>query len=205
MFQKTKNIDTAFRHIRSFSIAVIAACALVSCFAIYKSFRLVSGLQDRIYVLSEGKVLEAFASKRDENIPVEARDHIRMFHHYFFTLSPDDKAIQANVAKALYLADASAKNTYDNLKEGNYFSEIISGNVSQEVLIDSIQLRTDRYPFYFKCFGTQQITRPTSVVTRRLVTEGFLRNISRSEHNAHGFLIEGWKILINRDIHVKSR
>ena len=109
MFKKMKNIDTAFRHIRSFTLVVIIGCVLICGFALYKSFSLVSQMQSKIYILANGKALEAYASERKDNIPVEARDHVKTFHKLFFTLDPDDKAITANITKALYLADGSAK------------------------------------------------------------------------------------------------
>ncbi len=37
MFKKTKNIDTAFRYIRSFSIAFLAGCIIISVMIAYKS------------------------------------------------------------------------------------------------------------------------------------------------------------------------
>jgi hypothetical protein len=38
-----------------------------------------------------------------------------------------------------------------------------------------------------------------------LITEGNLRNVSRSDHNPHGFLIENWSTLENHDIDTKNR
>jgi len=205
MFQQLKNIDTAFRHIRLFSIVLIIACIALCCFTIYKSFRIVQDTQARIYILANGKALEAFSSERKDNIPVEARDHVRMFHYYFFTLHPDDKVIQANIKRALYLADKTAQTQYENLKENSYYANIISGNVSQEIQIDSIKVDINQYPFYFRCIAKQKIIRATSIVTRSLVTEGFLRNVLRSDNNPHGFLIERWTTLENRDIKSENR
>ena len=128
-----------------------------------------------------------------------------MFHHYFFSLDPDDKVIQSNVTRALYLADGSAKQQYDDLKENNYYTNIISGNISQQIDVDSIFIDINQYPYYFRCFAQQKITRPTTIVTRSLVTEGFLRNVSRSDNNPHGFLIEKWRTIENRDIKTENR
>ena len=205
MFKTTKNIDSAFRHIRMFSIIFIAGCALVSIFIAYKSYQMASQAQQRIYILANGKALEAYSADRKDNVPVEARDHVNMFHHYFFTLDPDDKVIQSNINKALYLADGSAKQQYDNLKENGYYTNIISGNVSQTVESDSISINTDVYPFYFRYKGQQKIIRPTTIVTRSLITEGYLRNVSRSDNNPHGFLIEKWTTLENKDINIQNR
>src|SRR5690606_25837397 len=153
MFQQLKNIDSAFKHIRSFSFLLIIGSVALCSFTIYKSYQVVQDTQARIYILANGKAIEAFSSERKDNIPVEARDHVRMFHYHFFTLHPDDKVIQGNIKRALYLADGSAQTQYENLRENSYFANIISGNVSQEIQIDSIKIDIDRYPFYFKCIG----------------------------------------------------
>lgn len=205
MFTKIDNLETAFRHVKTFTMVVVAASALVSVFALYQSYTTVQRLQDKIYVLANGKAIEAYASDRRDNIAVEARDHVRNFHHYFFTLDPDDKVIRENVAKALYLADNSAKRVYDDLKEGGYYSGIISGNISQGITMDSIVVSVENYPYYFRCYAKQQIVRPTSILKRNLITEGNLRNVSRSDNNPHGFLIERWRTLDNKDIGTENR
>jgi conjugative transposon TraK protein len=205
MFKQTKNIDTAFRYIRMFSIITVAGCVLITLSAVYSYHRVLSESQQRIFILANDKALEAYAADRKDNIPVEARDHIRMFHHYFFSLDPDEKVITGNITKALYLADASAKKQYDNLKESGYYVNLISGNISQQIEFDSIQVNTSSYPYYFRCYARQRLTRTTSIVTRNLVSEGWLRNVSRSDNNPHGFLVEKWAVLENKDLKTENR
>lgn len=205
MFRKMKNIDTAFKQVRLFSLAVIGLCLILTLFMAHKSYQLATQSQQRIFILANGKALEAYAADRKDNVPVEARDHVKMFHHYFFTLDPDDKVINSNITKALYLADGSAKQQYDNLKENGYYTNLISGNISQEMQADSIIINTSDYPYHFRYKGVQKIIRPSTIVTRSLVTEGYLRNVSRSDNNSHGFLIERWKTLENADIKIENR
>ncbi len=205
MFTKMKNIDTSFRQMRRFLLAIVAGSIAVTCFTVYHSFTLVSEMQGRIYILANDKALEAYSSDRKENVPVEARDHVKTFHKLFFTLDPDDKAIQANIAKALYLADGTAKRTYDDLKENGYYAGLISGNVNQTIAIDSVMIDINTQPYRFRCYATQTIVRPTTITTRSLLTEGGLRNVSRSDNNPHGFLIERWNTLDNRDIKTINR
>lgn len=205
MFRKAKNIDTAFQQVRLFCILVIAGCLGLSGFAVYKMAQATALANSRVYILANGKAIEALGMDRKDDIPVEAKDHIRTFHHYFFSLDPDDKVIQANIDRALYLADGSAKRLYDNLRENNYYANIISSNISQQVTVDSIKLDINQYPFDFVCYGTEKIIRTTSIVTRSLVTEGHLRNVSRSDNNPHGFLIERFNILENKDLTVEAR
>ena len=205
MFSKAKNIDTAFQYIRLFSLIFLIGCITLTCLINYNSMKQVRESQQHLYILANGKILEAFAGDRKDNIPVEARDHIEMFHHYFFTLDPDEKVINSNMSKALYLADFSAKKQYDNLKESGYFRSIISGNISQQIEIDTIDLNTSNYPYFFHCVAREKIVRTTSIVSRSLITEGYLRNVSRSDNNPHGFLIERWAIIENKDLKTELR
>lgn len=200
MFSQLKNIDTAFQHIKCFSYLLIVSCVIITCYAVYKSYQSSTDFKNHIYILANGKALEAFAADAKTNTPVEARDHIKVFHEDFFNLSPDDKQVQATITKALYLADGSAKTQYDNLKESGFYANLIAGNISQQVQVDSIQLDVNQYPFYFKCYATEKLVRTSSTVNRSLVTQGYLRNVSRSDNNPHGFLIERWEIITNNDL-----
>ncbi|MCE7057603.1 conjugative transposon protein TraK [Algoriphagus sp. AGSA1] len=205
MFENLKNIDTAFHHVKYLSFAAVLGSLSFAAFFGIKAFHITQEAQERIYILAEGKVLEAFSETKKENIPVETRDHVKMFHHYFFTLSPDEHFIREQVAKSLYLADASAKKVYDNLREKGYYNELVSANINQTLMMDSIQVFLDTYPFTFQYYGTQKIIRPTSVVTRQLITNGRLRHIDRTDQNPHGFLIENWETISNKDIEVAKR
>jgi conjugative transposon TraK protein len=205
MLKHLKNIDSAFKHIRLFSFVLILANLLLSAYVIDACLSTLKQEHQRIYVLANSKLLEAEGVNRKDNMEVELRDHIRMFHHDFFTLDPDGEVIQENITRALYLADGSARSQYDNLKESGYYAGVISGNMTQRVTTDSIFLNLDSQPYYFRYYGKLKITRPTTEVTRSLITEGYIRQISRSDHNPHGFLIERWKIFENKDLTVKQR
>jgi conjugative transposon TraK protein len=149
--------------------------------------------------------MEAVAGSRKDNISVEAAHHVEMLHAYFYSLSPDEKAIQSTIGRALYLADKSAKTEYDNLRESGYYSNLIAGNISQDIKVDSVSIDLQQYPYHFVCRATQTFTRTSSIVLRSLVTEGFVREVSRSENNPHGFLVERWTVLENSDIKTEKR
>lgn len=201
MFQHLKNIDTAFKHVRLFTAIVTIAFALTNCYTLYWSYQYALSRDRRVYVIINGKALEAASGQRKDNIGVEARDHIKTFHQLFFRLSPDEKAIDDNVKQSLYLADRSAQQAYENLREDGFYNQVISANISQEVTCDSITIDIKTHPFYFRYFGKERIERPTATTTRSLVTEGYLRDLGeRTDNNPHGFLIERWSILRNTDI-----
>ncbi|HTD98376.1 MAG TPA: conjugative transposon protein TraK [Mucilaginibacter sp.] len=201
MFQHFKHIDTAFKHVRLFSFFMLLANVFSVCFCIYKSYALVDAAQNRVHILYNGKVLEAFTADRKQNLPVELRDHIKAFHEAFFTLVPDDQQIQATVGRAFYLADESAKRAYDNLREAGYYNNLISGNISQQITVDSTQLDMNTYPYGFTCYATEKLVRASSTVIRRLVTQGVVSDLkTETDNNPHGFLIGRWEILENSNL-----
>lgn len=204
MFRQLQNIDSAFKHVKSFSIAFLLANVLVAGFGIFMFCRTLAQQSQQVYILYNGKVLSAAAAGRDEYLPIELRDHIRTFHECFFNLSPEDKAIRATVSKSLYLADQSAKKQYDNLRESGYYNNLISANISQQITVDSIQLGLNAQPYTFRCYATQKLVRSSSTVFRRLVSQGQLRDLKvKTDDNPHGFLIQNWEILENRDMPLK--
>ena len=205
-FKSLKNIETSFRQIRLFGIVFLCLCALVSVFSVVASFRFAEKQREKIYVLDGGKSLMlALSQDLSQNRPVEAREHIRRFHELFFTLSPDKAAIESNVGRALQMADKSALSYYKVLQEKGFFNRLIAGNISQMVKVDSIRCNFDHYPYEVTTFARQRILRESTVTERSLVTTCRLVNVSRSDNNPQGFMVEALNIVENKDIATYDR
>jgi conjugative transposon TraK protein len=205
-FKSLTNIESGFRHLRSFSIVFLAACVAVSGYAVWKAYDFAEMQRRKIYVLDEGKSLMlALSQDLSQNRPVEAREHVRRFHELFFTLAPDKAAIEDNIRRALFLSDKIAFGHYRDLVEKGYYNRIISGNINQRIMIDSIVCDFDTYPYPVATYARQFIIREKSVTQRKLVTRSRLRNSVRSDNNPHGFILEGFDVVDNRDLGTTDR
>ena len=206
MIGKAKYIDSAFRNIRSFSITFIFCCATICMWSLWLNKKQIDKLNGRVYVIANGKLLDAVAIDRADSIAIEIRDHVKMFHYYFFNLAPEDQAIQESIAKALYLADGSAKRVYDDYAESGYYNNLISGKINQQVMdYDSILIDLDHLPISFRYYGKEIITRSTNKVTRSLITQGIIMFSKISDKNPHGFLIEKWRVIENLDLKPENK
>ena len=205
MFRSLKNIDSAYQQTKTLALLFMVLCASIAGYAVYASQRTARLAQDHIYLLDQGQLLAATSHNVQDNRPVEAQDHVKRFHEYFFTLDPDSKAIESNVTQSLLLSDESAKRAYDNYKESGYYNNLIQANISQHITVDSVTINPATYPYYAKCYATEQIIRSSSVTTRNLVSECYLRDVSRSSNNPHGFLMERWRVLQNIDLSTQPR
>lgn len=207
MFKFLKDLNSQYKAMWILAVASVVASVIISVWSLRHGSYMVDRAARRIYVLSNGKAMQAFATDPQDNLPVEARDHLRNFHHYFFDLSPDEKGIKTSVDKSFYLADASAKVLYDNLLESGFINGLISGNITQSVVLDSIWVDTGSDSLEFRCTGTQTLIRQTSLTIRSIVTHGFLRRmgIQRSDNNPHGFMIERFVIELNKEVKTVNR
>ena len=147
----------------------------------------------------------ALSQDLSQNRPAEAREHVRRFHELFFSLSPQKDAIEHNINRALQLADKSAYHYYVDFAERGYYNRLISGNINQVVHVDSVVCDFAAYPYKVRTYARQLIIRESNVTERSLVTRGRLLNSTRSDNNPHGFILEAFRVVENRDIRVYDR
>ncbi len=196
-FKSLKNIETSFRQIRLFGVVFVAMCAVVVSVALVMVFNFAEKQRESLML--------ALSQDMEQNRPAEAREHVRRFHELFFSLSPDKSAIEHNINRALILSDKSAYNYYADLSEKGYYNRIISGNINQVVQVDSVVCDFNNYPYTAMTYARQMIIRESNVTNRTLVTTCKLSNVSRSDDNPNGFMIEGFTILENKDINTIKR
>ena len=205
-FKSLKNIETSFKQIRLFSIVFVCLCAGIVIYSLFSAYRFAEQQRQKIYVLDGGKSLMlALSQDLSQNRPVEAREHVKRFHELFFTLSPDKNAIESNIRRALFLVDKSAFAYYKDLIEKGYYNRIISGNINQNLQVDSVSCNFDSYPYKVQTYARQLIIRESNITERLLVTRCNLINAVRSDNNPHGFIMENFEVLQNRDLRVVER
>jgi conjugative transposon TraK protein len=205
-FKSLRNIETSFKQIRFFGIVFVCLCAAISVYALFSSYNFAEAQRQKIYVLDGGKsLILALSQDLSQNRPVEAREHVKRFHELFFTLSPDKNAIESNIRRALFLVDKSAFAYYKDLTEKGFYNRIISGNINQNLQVDSITCNFDAYPYRVVTYSRQLIIRESNITERNLVTRCNLINSVRSDNNPHGFIMENFEIVENRDLRVIDR
>ncbi len=198
-----KNIEAKIKLATYISILSFLCAIVISIAAFSFAYKMVADARKSIYILNSNIPLQAAQTDMQMNRPAEYRAHVDLFHSLFFSLTPDDKFIEYQLKKAMYLVDESGVQQYNNLKENGYFNSILSSSSVLTLQTDSIAL--DMPHHYFKYYGKLRIDRRSSTVVRSLVTEGYLKDIPRSDNNPHGVLITGWKTLENKDLENVSK
>ena len=205
-FKSLQNIQKAFALTRIYLILMTVLAIGLGGYAIYSSYVFAEAQRSKIYVLENGQpLLLALSHNVEENRTAEAKSHVRRFHEYFFTVSPEKSAIEYNINKALFLADNAAADYYIKLKEDGFYERIISAGVLCEIIVDSVKIDDTTYPYKAYTYARTSVIRSSSILYRNLETSCNLLNSTRTENNPHGFIIENWKVLDNSDIKLVDR
>ena len=205
-FKTLKNIETSFKQIRLFTMIFLGICASVTIYALAKSYAFAERQRQKVYVLDQGKsLIVALSQDAALNRPVEAKEHVRRFHELFFSMAPDQAAIESNINRTLFLSDKSVYGYYKDWNEKGYYNRIIAANITQTVVIDSMHCDFVNYPYHMTTFARQMIIRESNITERSLVTECDLLNSVRSDNNPQGFMIEQFRIVENKDLRTIER
>ena len=81
--------------------AFLVGCIIISVSSIWTARTMVTDAQKKVYVLDGNVPILVTRTTMDETPDVEAKSHVEMFQHYFFTLAPDDKYIRYTMEKAM--------------------------------------------------------------------------------------------------------
>ena len=178
-------------------------CIIICISSIWTARTMVSDAHKKVYVLDGNVPILVHRSTMDETLDMEAKSHVEMFHHYFFTLPPDDKYIRYTMEKAMYLVDETGLAQYNTLKEKGFYSNILGTSSVFSIYCDSVAFNKEKMEFTY--YGRQRIERRSNILMRELVTAGQLKRVPRTENNPHGLLIVNWRTLLNKDIEQKTK
>jgi conjugative transposon TraK protein len=184
----------------SFGIAVMGLVAGISMAIfsmIYFNKKYEQSLSE-VYVIKDNIPFVGTRGDAKENRPAEIKAVIEDFHNLFFSLPPDEKYIESQLKKAMYLVDATGIQQYNTLKEKSYFNMIVSTSSIITTVTDSIEVDYNEKKWTY--YGTQKIERPSSITVRNLITTGKYQDVPRSDNNPHGVLLTRWKTIENKDL-----
>lgn len=198
-----KNYENKIKLVLIVSTLVIISCVVISLGSLFVAKGMVDDAHKKIYVLDGTVPILVSQTTMDETLDVEAKSHVEMFHHLFFSLAPDQNYIDYTIEKAMNLADETALAQYNALREKGFYNEIIGTSSVLSIFCDSINFNSKTMEF--KYYGRQRLERRTMILMRKIVTAGRLERTPRTDNNPHGLIIRDWRTLLNEDIERREK
>ena len=201
-----KDIEKSFRRQSVLTIVAVGGAFLFALVVSLWALSFAEKQRQKIYVLDQGKsLLLALQTDAILSKDVEIRDHVTRFHELMFTLSPQKQTIQENLDRAFNLADRSAFDYSQDLAEKGYYSRIVSANISQQMMVDSVKIVSSSYPWQVRTYVRQYVVRESKVSLYSFVSTCQVIEGRRSDANPHGLLIERFKVISNDLIETRKR
>ena len=198
LLKMTQDIEKSFSRMRGLSIVSVVASFVFALVVGVMALNYAEQQRHKIYVLDQGKsLLLALQTDAIMSKDIEIRDHVTRFHELMFTLSPQKQTITENLDRAFNLADRSAYDYSQDLAEKGYYSRLVSANISQQMLVDSVVFQGSSYPYQVKTYARQYVVRESTISEYSFVSSCQLVDAARSDVNPHGLMIEKFRVLEN--------
>ena len=198
-------IETSFRKLKFITVASIASGVVIALGAVYISGQQMLSNNDNIYVIDRGSAVMAARSGQDAYRDLEVKDHIERFHELMFNLSPNSESIKRNLDRALVMSDKSAYDYWSDLSERGFYSRIVSANISQEIVIDSVKVDMSSYPYQAKTYAKVFMLRESNITAYDFESSCRLVDVERSPGNPHGLMIEKFRVSKNENMGTRQR
>ena len=197
------NIDSSFRKMKFLSVAALICAAAVCLGSVLIAAWSSEHARETVYVIEKGSAVMARRTKEDANRDMEAADHITRFHELMFNLSPSSESIKRNVDRALTMSDRSAYDYWMDLSERGFYQRLVSANISQEIVVDSVKVNMQTYPYEAATYGKLFLLRESNITSYEFESSCRLVEVERSPSNPHGMMIE--KFLVTKSDNLGTR
>ncbi|AVR47184.1 conjugal transfer protein TraK [Christiangramia fulva] len=145
-------------------------------------------LNKAFVVNSDGSVVPISLVDQRENLEVEARAHLELFHRYFYDLSTSN--YEAHLEKALWLGNSSVDEAYRQKKADGVYNRLLQYSLVQRVTSIQSELDLSAAPFAFRTVVHFEVNRGSTTDRYELITTGYLVRVDRNfPKNPHGLLI----------------
>ena len=190
------NIDSSFRKMKFLSVAALICAGAVCLGSVLIAAWSSEHARETVYVIEKGSAVMARRTKEDANRDMEAADHVTRFHELMFNLSPSSESIKRNVDRALTMSDRSAYDYWMDLSERGFYQRLVSANISQEIVVDSVRVNMQTYPYEVSTYGKLFLLRESNITSYEFESSCRLVEVERSPSNPHGIMIE--KFLVTK-------
>lgn len=184
-----KNIYDVLRTNRFIVLSTVIGSALTCMVSVLMVIKLHRETVNSAFVVNgDGSVIPLKMVSQRENLEVEAKAHLELFHRYFYNINANN--YKKSLGKALWLGDNSVTDLYKQKQAEGVYNRLLQYSLVQEVVKTEPQVDVRQEPYRFKVTTLFKINRGSVTDTYELTTTGSLIHVDRNfPHNTHGLLV----------------
>lgn len=193
-FKSTLNLESGFRLMRTILFGSLLLNLVVIALALFFGYKIYSNNTAEVVKMYQSLALKSQAVNKEPNVKAEIQAHIDLFLKSFFSF--DAENIERNLEKGRHLIVTEEGNKIYNILMGNgFYNYVVQANLDITTNLDSIVIKDKIYPYEAMVYCTETKRRGDAKTYHQFKFLCTLEDISRSEHNPNGLIIN--KIDIN--------
>ncbi|MBI6116004.1 conjugal transfer protein TraK [Salegentibacter maritimus] len=150
-----------------------------------------NALNNAFAINTDGSVIPLKWITQKENLEIEAKAHLELFHTYFYNINATN--YERNLEKALWLGNSSVDNVYRQKKADGVYNRLLQYSLVQKVINIESEVNIELEPYAFRTKTVFEINRGKTIDRYELVSSGNLINVDRNfPKNTHGLLITNY-------------
>lgn len=187
-----KNIYDVLKLNRYVTITVTITALVSSIISGVMVYTMYQKALDSAFAISiKGEVIPLKLISQRENIAIEAKAHLELFHTNFYGI--DASNYKSNLGKALWLGDSSVDGVYLQKKADGVYNRLLQYSLMQKIISIESEVDIEQEPYVFKTITQFEINRGTIIDSYELTTTGHLIPVDRNyPNNTHGLLIANY-------------
>ena len=199
------NIETSFSRLKFITSITVFASTIVAVSAMTFVVWSMNASRQKVYVVDRGSAVMAALSPEYESKDLEVKDHVTRFHELLFNVTPNAESIKRNVDRALTMCDRSAYDYWMDLSEKGFYQRVISANITQEIVVDSVSVDVSGYPYEAIVHASLYIIRESNITRYDFESSCRLMEVERSASNPHGLMMEKFAVIRNKKMETRRR
>lgn len=186
------NIYKVLRTNRFVVLTVVIGASLSMIASGFFAYRIFKQSQQSAFVINDqGQVIPLQLIEHRENLEVEAKAHLEMFHRYFYQINANN--FERNMEKALWLGDNSIAELYRQKKAEGIYNRLLQYSLIQKISAIHSEISLKNGEINFMTTTRFSITRGEAIDSYEIKTSGQLMKVDRNfPHNPHGLIIKNF-------------
>lgn len=182
-------------------IGTIVTCFLVTCVVSIYAMSVVKEGKKNIYVMyNDSNLVRAHSTDINNSQDILMRKSIEGLNQLLYQQFPETNNVNKQLKRAIAMSDNSVNGAINQLKNNNFFNNILTQGMTSLLLKDTIMIDYSKRPASFTFLGKLKMQKNENSVLRQIKTTGTIEYTGLVNDVSDGFMIRNFNIVEDKPL-----
>lgn len=181
-------------------VVIVGAFLFCAIIAIY-SMGVVKEGKKNVYVLyNDSNLVRAHSTDITNSQDILMRKSVENINQLLYQQFPTTESVNSQLKRAIAVSDNSVNGAINQLKNNNFYQNILSQGMYSILLKDTIMLDYSRKPTAFVYLGKLKISKDNLSILRQIKTTGTIEYTGIVNNISDGFIVRNFNVIEDKPI-----